>query len=59
MTIKELKKILKEYDDDTQIKIWGMTDDDYWDYYYAERDMKLTNIMQSHYDWKTTIIFTF
>lgn len=59
MTIKELKKILKEYDDDTQIKIWGMTDDDYWDYYYTERDMKLTNIMQSHYDWKTTIIFTF
>ena len=59
MTIKELKKILKEYDDDTQIKIWGMTDDDYWDYYYDERDMKLTNIMQSHYDWKTTIIFTF
>ena len=59
MTIKELKKILKEYDEDTQIKIWGMAEDDYWDYYYTERDMKLTNIMQSHYDWKTTIIFTF
>ena len=54
MTTKELIKQLKEYDKDTEIKIWYVdkTDDT-----YVERKMTKKDIIISKYDWKTTIIF--
>lgn len=54
MKLKELIKLLKEYDKDTEIKIWYVdkTDDT-----YIERKMTKQDIIISKYDWKTTIIF--
>ena len=54
MKLKELIKQLKEYDKDTEIKIWytDKTDDT-----YVERKMTKQDIIISKYDWKTTIIF--
>lgn len=54
MKLKELIKLLKEYDKDTEIKIWYVdkTDDT-----YVERKMIKQDIIISKYDWKTTIIF--
>ena len=54
MKLKELIKQLKEYDKDTEIKIWYVdkTDDT-----YVERKMTKQDIIISKYDWKTTIIF--
>ena len=54
MTTKELIKQLKEYDKDTEIKIWytDKTDDN-----YVERKMIKQDIIISKYDGKTTIIF--
>ena len=54
MKVKELIKQLKEYDKDTEIKIWYVdkTDDT-----YVERKMINQDIIISKYDWKTTIIF--
>lgn len=54
MKLKELIKLLKEYDKDTEIKIWYTdTSDDT----YIERKMTKQDIIISKYDWKTTIIF--
>lgn len=54
MKLKDLIKLLKEYDKDTEIKIWYVdkTDDT-----YVERKMTKQDIIISKYDWKTTIIF--
>lgn len=54
MKLKDLIKLLKEYDKDTEIKIWYVdkTDDT-----YVERKMIKQDIIISKYDWKTTIIF--
>lgn len=54
MKLKDLIKLLKEYDKDTEIKIWYVdkTDDT-----YVERKMVKQDIIISKYDWKTTIIF--
>jgi hypothetical protein len=54
MKLKELIKQLKEYDKDTEIKIWYVdkTDDT-----YVERKMIKQDIIISKYDGKTTIIF--
>ena len=54
MKLKELIKQLKEYDKDTEIKIWYVdkTDDT-----YVERKMTKQDIIISKYDGKTTIIF--
>ena len=54
MKLKELIKQLKEYDKDTEIKIWYVdkTDDT-----YVEREMIKQDIIISKYDWKITIIF--
>lgn len=54
MKLKDLIKELKEYDKDTEIKIWYVdkTDDT-----YIERKMTKQDIIISKYDWKTTIIF--
>ena len=54
MTIKELIKQLKKYDQNTEIKIWYVdkTDDT-----YIERKMTKQDIIISKYDWKTNIIF--
>lgn len=54
MKLKDLIKQLKEYDKDTEIKIWYTdTSDDT----YIERKMTKQDIIISKYDWKTTIIF--
>ena len=54
MKLKELIKLLKEYDKDTEIKIWYVdkTDDT-----YIERKMTKQDIIISKYDGKTNIIF--
>lgn len=54
MKLKELIKQLKEYDKDTEIKIWYVdkTDDT-----YVERKMIKQDIIISKYDGKATIIF--
>ena len=54
MKLKELIKQLKEYDKDTEIKIWYV---DKSDDTYVERKMVKQDIIISKYDWKTTIIF--
>lgn len=54
MKLKELIKQLKEYDKDTEIKIWYI--DKSYDT-YVERKMTKQDIIISKYDWKTTIIF--
>lgn len=54
MKLKELIKLLKEYDKDTEIKIWYV---DKTDDAYVERKMIKQDIIISKYDWKTTIIF--
>lgn len=54
MKLKELIKLLKEYDKNTEIKVWYIdTKDDA----YIERDMTKQDIIISNYDGKTTIIF--
>lgn len=54
MKLKELIKQLKEYDQNTEIKIWYVdkTDDT-----YIERKMTKQDIIISKCDWKTTMIF--
>lgn len=54
MKLKDLIKELKEYDKNTEIKIWYIdkTDDT-----YIERKITKQDIIISKYDWKTTIIF--
>lgn len=54
MKLKELIKLLKEYDEDTEIKIWYV---DKSDDTYVERKMIKQDIIISKYDGKTTIIF--
>lgn len=54
MKLKELIKQLKEYDKDTEIKVWYV---DKSDDTYVERKMIKQDIIISKYDWKTTIIF--
>jgi len=54
MKLKELIKQLKEYDQNTEIKIWYV---DKSDDTYVEREMIKQDIIISKYDWKTTIIF--
>ena len=54
MKVKELIKLLKEYDKDTEIKIWYV---DKSDDTYVERKMTKRDIIISKYDGKTTIIF--
>jgi len=54
MKLKELIKQLKEYDQNTEIKIWYV---DKSDDTYIERKMTKQDIIISKYDWKTTIIF--
>ena len=54
MKLKELIKLLKEYDKNTEIKVWYIdTEGDA----YIERDMTKQDIIISNYDGKTTIIF--
>lgn len=54
MKLKDLLKELKEYDKDTEVKVWYVdTKDDA----YIERGMVKPDIMISKYDGKTTIIF--
>ena len=54
MKLKEFIKQLKEYDQNTEIKIWYV---DKSDDTYVERKMIKQDIIISKYDWKTTIIF--
>lgn len=54
MKLKDLIKELKEYDKNTEIKVWYIdTKDDA----YVEREMERPDIMVSKCDGKTTIIF--
>jgi hypothetical protein len=50
--IKQLKMIEKKHDKkEIEIKIWSIED---WK--YTEKELILQNIVESNYDWKTTII---
>lgn len=54
MKLKELLKELKEYDKNTEVKVWYVdTKDDA----YIEREMEKPDIIISRCDGKTTIIF--
>ena len=66
MKLKELKKILKNYDDDTEIIIWWLTEKivnyGYWVHKavsYEERPMEEQDIMQSTYNWEKRIVINF
>lgn len=66
MKVKDLKKILKNYDNDTEIIIWWLTEKkiDYWRWMkiytgYAERPMEEQDIIQSTYNWKKRIVINF
>lgn len=51
--IKQLKMLEKEHKgEEIKIKIWTIEN---WD--YKENDLILQNIVESNYDWKTTVIF--
>lgn len=54
MKVKDLIKQLKEYDKDTEIKVWYV---DKSDDTYVERKMIKQDIIISKCDGKTTIIF--
>ena len=50
--IKQLKMIEKKHDKkEIEIKIWSFEN---WK--YTEKELILQNIVESNYDWKTTII---
>ena len=50
--IKQLKMIEKKHDKkEIEIKIWSIEN---WK--YTEKELILQNIVESNYDWKTTII---
>lgn len=56
MTIKELKKILKEFNDEDKVLVEWMLFSAWWHEDWGERDMELTDISKSQYDWKTRMI---
>jgi hypothetical protein len=65
MKVKELKKILKEYDDDTDILIWWEVEKTiYWEQWqwtkkeYGERPLDLQDIVDSSYNWQKRIIIS-
>lgn len=50
--IKQLKMIEKKHDKkEIEIKIWSIENGK-----YTEKELILQNIVESNYDWKTTII---
>ena len=50
--IKQLKMIEKEHNGkEIKIKIWTIENGN-----YKEKDLILQNIVESNYDWKTTVI---
>ena len=50
--IKQLKMVGKKHDKkEIKIKIWSIEN---WK--YSEKELILQNIVESNYDWKTTII---
>lgn len=58
MKNKELIKLLKKYDGDVEIKLWWIMQDYDWLYGYFEEKMRLQDVIESNYNWKTTLIFT-
>lgn len=56
MTIKELKKILKEFDDDDKVLVEWMLFSAWWHEDWGDRDMEYSDITISHYDGKKRLI---
>lgn len=65
MKVKELKKILRDYPNDTEILIWWLIkktiSTETWYYEkteYQERPLDLQDIVDSNYDWNKRIIIS-
>ena len=65
MKVKELKKILKEYSDETEIFIWWKVEKticyDFWqtkEDVYEERQLDLQDIVDSTYNWEKKIVIS-
>ena len=56
MTVKELKKLLKEFDDDDIILLEWMLSSPWWHLDLDTRELEKTDIMSSEYDGKTRMI---
>lgn len=56
MTVKELKKLLKEFDDDDIILVEWMLSSAWWHLDWDTRELEKTDIMSSEYDGKTRMI---
>lgn len=58
MKVKDLKKILKEFNDEDDVLVEWVLFSAWWHEDWGQRDMKLTDISTSKYDWKTRIIIS-
>lgn len=56
MTIKDLKALIKQFDDNDDVLIrWYIEED--WEVITSERELKLEDCMESNYSWKRRLIF--
>lgn len=58
MTIKELKKILKEFDDDDEVLVEGVPHSPWWHADWDTRELRENDIASSKYDGKTRMVIT-
>jgi hypothetical protein len=55
MTIKDLKALIKQFDDNDDVLIrWYIEED--WEIITSERELELEDCMESNYNWKRRLI---
>jgi len=58
MKIKDLKKLLKEFDDEDEVLVEGVLHSAWWHADWDTRELIEKDISSSQYDWKTRMIIT-